>query len=97
VGIQGRRRYFEIRAGKGTTIQVGLLNPVSYAGNPTTIAWPVPPALCNRAAVSEAMRRAKEQLRLADELGFDWVSVDERRVLLADATVFTAVPSLLSH
>ena len=58
-------------------MQVGFLNPVSYAGNPTATAWPVPPALCDREAVSETMRRAKEQLRLADELGFDWVSVSE--------------------
>jgi len=58
-------------------MQVGFLNPVSYAGNPMTTAWPVPPALCDREAVSETMRRAKEQLRLADDLGFDWVSVSE--------------------
>src|ERR671922_623426 len=58
-------------------MQVGFLNPVSYAGTPTTTAWPVPPALCDREAVGETMRRAKEQLRLADELGFDWVSVSE--------------------
>src|SRR5919108_4280913 len=58
-------------------MRVGFFNPVSYAGTPTTTAWPVPPALCDRGAVSETMRRAKEQLRLADELGFDWVSVSE--------------------
>src|SRR6266849_10187308 len=58
-------------------MQVGFLNPVSYAGNPATTVWPVAPALCDREAVSATMRRAKEQLRLADELGFDWVSVSE--------------------
>jgi alkanesulfonate monooxygenase SsuD/methylene tetrahydromethanopterin reductase-like flavin-dependent oxidoreductase (luciferase family) len=58
-------------------MQVGFLNPVSYAGAPATTAWPVPPALCDREAVSKTMHRAKEQLRLADELGFDWVSVSE--------------------
>lgn len=58
-------------------MQVGIFNPVSYAGTPPTTPWPVPPALCEREAVSETMRRAKEQLRLADELGFDWVSVSE--------------------
>lgn len=58
-------------------MQVGFFNPVSYAGTPTTAAWPVPPALCDREAVNETMRRAKEQLRLADELGFDWISVSE--------------------
>lgn len=58
-------------------MQVGFLNPISYAGNPVTTAWPVPPALCEREAASATMRRATEQLRLADELGFDWVSVSE--------------------
>ena len=58
-------------------MQVGFFNPVSYAGTPTTAAWPTPPTLCDREAVNETMRRAKEQLRLADELGFDWISVSE--------------------
>jgi len=58
-------------------MQVGFLNPVSYAGKAMTTAWPVPPAMCDRDAVSETMRRGKEQLRLADTLGFDWVSVSE--------------------
>jgi len=58
-------------------MQVGFLNPVSYAGNSTATVWPVPPAMCDRDAVAETMRRGKEQLRLADTLGFDWVSVSE--------------------
>ena len=57
-------------------MQVGFLNPVSYAGAPAT-TWPVPPERCDREAVTETMRRGKEQLRLADTLGFDWVSVSE--------------------
>src|SRR5215472_16985292 len=69
--------HFQVSTGKDVTMQVGFFNPVSYAGTPTTMAWPVPPALCDREAVNETMRRAKEQLRLADELGFDWVSVSE--------------------
>jgi hypothetical protein len=56
---------------------VGFLNPVSYAGNSTVTVWPVPPAMCDRDAVAETMRRGKEQLRLANALGFDWVSVSE--------------------
>jgi alkanesulfonate monooxygenase SsuD/methylene tetrahydromethanopterin reductase-like flavin-dependent oxidoreductase (luciferase family) len=73
-------------------MQVGFFNPVSYAGTPTTTAWPVPPALCNREAVNETMRRAKEQLCLADELGFDWVSVSEHhyspRILAPSPMIF---------
>jgi len=58
-------------------MQVGFLNPISYTGTPTTTSWPVPPELCDRTAASETMRRAREQLCLADTLGFDWVSVSE--------------------
>lgn len=58
-------------------MQVGFFNPLSYAGSPTLPAWPTPPVLCDREAVQVTMQRAHEQLRLADELGFDWVSVSE--------------------
>jgi hypothetical protein len=56
-------------------MRAGFLTPVPPAGTPTTTAWPVPPALCGREALSAPMRRAKGQLRVADELGCDWVSV----------------------
>ncbi|MBI3246796.1 MAG: LLM class flavin-dependent oxidoreductase [Deltaproteobacteria bacterium] len=58
-------------------MQVGFFNPVSYAGTPMAPVWPTPPVLCDREAVNVTMRRAREQLCLADELGFDWVSVSE--------------------
>ncbi len=58
-------------------MQVGFFNTLSYAGNPATTTWPTPPALCDREAISASMQRAKEQLCLADTLGFDWVSVSE--------------------
>lgn len=58
-------------------MQVGFFNPLSYAGSPTLPAWPTPPVLCDREAVQVTMQRANEQLRLADDLGFDWVSVSE--------------------
>lgn len=58
-------------------MKVGFFNPVSYTGAPPTAAWPVPPVQCDREAASQTMQRAKEHLRLADELAFDWVSVSE--------------------
>jgi alkanesulfonate monooxygenase SsuD/methylene tetrahydromethanopterin reductase-like flavin-dependent oxidoreductase (luciferase family) len=50
----------------------------AYASRqPIPAAWPVPPELCDREAAHRSMQIALEQCRLADEMGFDWVSVSE--------------------
>lgn len=73
-------------------MQVGFFNPVAYAGTPAVAVWPTPPVFCDREAVSETMRRARQQLCLADELGFDWVSVSEHhyspRILAPSPMIF---------
>ena len=55
----------------------GFFNTVGYAGPWASNVWPTPPALCDREAAGITMQRAMEQATLADELGFDWISVSE--------------------
>src|SRR5229473_7060473 len=73
-------------------MKAGLFNTVAYAGPWTNNAWPTPPVLCDREAGSRTMRQAMDQTLLADELGFDWVSVSEHhyspRILTPSPMIF---------
>jgi alkanesulfonate monooxygenase SsuD/methylene tetrahydromethanopterin reductase-like flavin-dependent oxidoreductase (luciferase family) len=73
-------------------MKAGFFNPVSYSGSITSGRWPMPPALCDRDKVTETMRRARYQIELADEMGFDWVSVSEHhyspRILTPSPMIF---------
>jgi len=55
-----------------------LLGPTAYAGQVERFGgWPVAPELCDRETASTSYRIQLDQFQLADELGFDWVSVSE--------------------
>src|SRR6266481_4682902 len=70
----------------------GFFNTVGYAGPWTSNAWPAPPVGCDREAARLTMDRAMDQTLLADELGFDWVSVSEHhyspRILTPSPMIF---------
>ena len=57
-------------------MKAALFNPIRYAG-PTPGGWPVAPSVYDLEIGQRSMRGALENLRLADELGFDWVTVAE--------------------
>jgi alkanesulfonate monooxygenase SsuD/methylene tetrahydromethanopterin reductase-like flavin-dependent oxidoreductase (luciferase family) len=73
-------------------MKAGFFNTVAYAGPWTNNAWPTPPVLCDREAGSRTMRQAMDQTLLADELGFDWISVSEHhyspRILTPSPMIF---------
>src|SRR5258708_31559469 len=72
----------------------GFFNTVGYAGPWTSNAWPAPPVGCDREAARLTMERAMDQVLLADELGFDWISVSEHhyspRILTPSPMIFAA-------
>ncbi len=59
--------------------------------------WPVPPELCDRETASHSFKAVLDQFQLADELGFDWVSVSEHHyapgLMTPNATVLAAAAS----
>lgn len=67
---------------------------VPYAGESATRDWPAPPVLCDRETGVRTMSRAMEQALLAEDLGFDWVSVSEHhyspRILTPSPMIFAA-------
>jgi alkanesulfonate monooxygenase SsuD/methylene tetrahydromethanopterin reductase-like flavin-dependent oxidoreductase (luciferase family) len=72
----------------------GFFNTVGYAGPWTGNAWPTPPGLCDREAASRTMTNAMDQALLAEDLGFDWISVSEHhyspRILTPSPMIFAA-------
>lgn len=58
-------------------MKAAIFSPVSYAGPATRGVWPVPGEPYSTDAAMEAMERTLEQFQLADEVGFDWVTVAE--------------------
>lgn len=58
-------------------MKVCLLGPTAYAGRVDRAAWPVPPDSCDRETAAMSYKIQLDQFQLADELGFDWVSVSE--------------------
>jgi alkanesulfonate monooxygenase SsuD/methylene tetrahydromethanopterin reductase-like flavin-dependent oxidoreductase (luciferase family) len=72
----------------------GFFNTVGYAGPWTGNAWPTAPELCDREAAAKTMRYAMDQALLAEELGFDWISVSEHhyspRILTPSPMIFAA-------
>ncbi|MGH2610135.1 MAG: LLM class flavin-dependent oxidoreductase, partial [Tepidiformaceae bacterium] len=59
--------------------------------------WPVPPDLCDRETASASLNLVLDQFQLADELGFDWVSVSEHhyapRLMTPNPIVLAAAAS----
>ena len=55
-----------------------FLATTTYAGPaPGVGAWPVAPSHCDRKTASLTMHRTLESCRLAEDLGFDWISLSE--------------------
>lgn len=58
-------------------VKAALFTGASYAGPATRGKWPVPVNVYSIQAAEDSMQWALEQFTLADELGFDWVTVAE--------------------
>ena len=58
-------------------MQAALFSPCTYEGPTSTSGWPVPTTVYSSAASQQTFQAALAHARLADELGFDWVTVAE--------------------
>jgi alkanesulfonate monooxygenase SsuD/methylene tetrahydromethanopterin reductase-like flavin-dependent oxidoreductase (luciferase family) len=58
-------------------VKVAIFNRVPYQGPAPQGVWPVPAQEFSTEVAQRSMDQALEQFQLADELGFDWVSVAE--------------------
>lgn len=59
-------------------MKVSYLAMTGYEGAaPGIEVWPAPSQYCDPAVASESVARTLDRCQLADELGFDWVSVSE--------------------
>jgi alkanesulfonate monooxygenase SsuD/methylene tetrahydromethanopterin reductase-like flavin-dependent oxidoreductase (luciferase family) len=58
-------------------MKVCLLGPAAYIGRVERPSWPVPSEQCDPETAAASYRVQLDQYQLADELGFDWVSVSE--------------------
>ena len=54
-----------------------FLGTGGYVGEVASRGWPVPPEQCSREAAMRSMDTAIRQYKLAEEVGFDWVSISE--------------------
>lgn len=78
-------------------MKVSYLGPGAYAGRVAHAGWPVPPELCDRTVASNSLNSVLNQFQLADELGFDWISVSEHhyapRLMTPNPIVLAAAAS----
>ena len=58
-------------------MKASLFNSVHYHGATPEGVWPVPVDYYSDEAAAESLATAIEQFRMADELGFDWITVAE--------------------
>ena len=58
-------------------MKAALFNRAPYLGPAPTGVWPVPAQSYSPAVAQQSMEECLEQLQLADEVGFDWVTVAE--------------------
>ncbi len=58
-------------------MKAALFSPCTYAGPTAPSGWPVPTTIYSSAASQQTFATAIEHSRLADQLGFDWVTVAE--------------------
>ena len=54
-----------------------FLGTGGYIGQVAVRGWPVPPAECDREEAAKSMATAIRNYRLAEEAGFDWISISE--------------------
>ena len=70
-----------------------FLGTGTYAGSVSWRGWPVPPDQCERAAAARSMERAVELYQLAEDVGFDWISISEHHYAPG---LMTPSPTLLA-
>lgn len=58
-------------------MKAALFTGVGYAGPSIRGKWPVPVNVYSKEAAEDSMQWALEQFTMADEMGFDWVTVAE--------------------
>ena len=58
-------------------MKAALFTPCTYHGPSETPGWPTPAAAYSEEAAAQTFETALQQARLADEVGFDWVTVAE--------------------
>ena len=58
-------------------MKAALFTPCTYHGPAEGSGWPTPATVYSEAAAAETFQTALDQARLADEVGFDWVTVAE--------------------
>src|SRR5438067_2199543 len=61
----------------GGLMQAALFSPIRYHGPTDGSGWPIPGTTYSSEAAEKSMRSSIAQFRLADEVGFDWVTVAE--------------------
>jgi alkanesulfonate monooxygenase SsuD/methylene tetrahydromethanopterin reductase-like flavin-dependent oxidoreductase (luciferase family) len=54
-----------------------FLGTGGYTGQVAHRGWPVPPEQCDREEAAKSMATAIRQYKLAEEAGFDWISISE--------------------
>ena len=57
-------------------MKAAFFSPVFYSGA-ASAGWPTPGTIYDSATARSSMQAALGQFRLADEVGFDWVTVAE--------------------
>jgi alkanesulfonate monooxygenase SsuD/methylene tetrahydromethanopterin reductase-like flavin-dependent oxidoreductase (luciferase family) len=58
-------------------MQAALFSPIRYHGPTNGSGWPISGTTYSSEAAEKSMRSSMAQFRLADEVGFDWVTVAE--------------------
>jgi alkanesulfonate monooxygenase SsuD/methylene tetrahydromethanopterin reductase-like flavin-dependent oxidoreductase (luciferase family) len=58
-------------------MKAALFSTCKYHGPALDNTWPVPASVYSHQAAQDSMQQSLDQFRLADELGFDWVTVAE--------------------
>ena len=59
-------------------MKTSFLATTTYAGPaPGMAAWPVPPVHCDRQTAADTMQASLDTCVLAEDLGFDWISLSE--------------------
>src|SRR5215471_16609313 len=62
---------------KAGLMKAALFSPMRYQGPSSGTGWPISGTTYSVEAAEKSMRSALAQFRLADEVGFDWVTVAE--------------------
>jgi alkanesulfonate monooxygenase SsuD/methylene tetrahydromethanopterin reductase-like flavin-dependent oxidoreductase (luciferase family) len=58
-------------------MKAALFSPIRYYGPSSGTGWPIPGTSYSAEAAQKSMQASLAQFRLADEVGFDWVTVAE--------------------